>query len=72
MHNDKFFDRAKRAAVNSNEEWGENKHGYFSFQSGTFIPKEDVKEGKETWAGPPFGLEVSPSWPGETTEKGEE
>lgn len=74
MHNDKFFDRSARKAANSNEEWGENKHGYFSFQSGTFIPKEDVTETSKGnfSAFPPYGIEVSPSWPGETTEKSEE
>lgn len=64
MHK-KIFERAHRAALNSNEEWGENAHGYFSFESGTFIPKS---EGDEMMGRP----EVSVSWPGESTEKKEE
>jgi hypothetical protein len=74
MHNDKLFDRSLRKAVNSNEEWGENEHGYFSFESGTFIPKEDATEKDvfEYRSLPPYNVEVSPSWPGEVTEKKEE
>lgn len=74
MKNDKLYERSWRKAANSNEEWGENEHGYFSFESGTFIPKEkaDEKFGPNFGIYPPFGVEVSPSWPGESTEEEEE
>jgi hypothetical protein len=65
MVDDKFFERSDRAALNSEEEWGENKHGYFSFESGTFIPKGQ-KEDPSAWHPKP---DVSVSWPGSEKKK---
>lgn len=55
------FGHSKHKVVHSLEEWGENEKGYFSFESGTFIEKDEVGMFMEP--------EVTISWPGEVEKK---
>lgn len=41
------------------EVWGENEHGYFSYQSGKFVSKEDAND--DVFLRP---MTVDISWPG--------